>query len=63
MTDTRAERIARIDQAVAHNRQRYIDDYFAGYLFEAEADAAEVDRLLDLRNRVQRGWPKTSTPT
>jgi hypothetical protein len=61
MTDTRDARIARIDEAIAGHRRLYMKAVFRGHDGEAEHHEWQVDRLLDLRNRVQRGWPKTTT--
>lgn len=58
MADTREARIARVDEAIAGHRDLYLKAVFAGHEGEAEHHEWHVDRLLDLRNRVQRGWPK-----
>lgn len=61
MADTRAERMVRVDAAVACHRSSYLNAVHAGHDGEAQEHEGEVDRLLDLRNRIERRAPISVT--
>jgi len=55
MDDTTSLQLARIDAKIAADRSLYLRATWAGHEGEAETYELEVDRLLDLRNIVERG--------
>lgn len=59
MADETTQRLARVEHEISKHRSLYLRATWAGHDGEREHHERQVDRLLELHQRIRGGWPYT----